>query len=102
MAKVGETLAIMGPSGAGKSSLMNILGGRIQATSGQITFNGEPVTRHTRRKISYVQQQDVFFSNLTLRESLTFTAYLRLPQKMPKELKLRRLQEVVDVLELNK
>lgn len=101
-ATVGEILAIMGPSGAGKSTLLNTLAGRVVASSGSITINGEPVSRKARRKISYVLQADVFFPNLTLRETLTFTTLLRLPDKMPYELKIRRMQEIVDALELNK
>lgn len=102
MAKVGQMLAVMGPSGAGKSTLLNTLTGRISVTSGHVTLNDQPVNRHLRRKISYVMQQDVFYPNLTLRETLTFTTLLRLPGSMSHELKMARMQEIVDALELNK
>ena len=36
----GESLAILGPSGSGKSSLMAILAGLEQASSGTVTVNG--------------------------------------------------------------
>ena len=56
--------------GAGKSTLLNTLTGRITATSGHVTLNGQPIRRQLRRKISYVVQQDVFYPLLTLRETL--------------------------------
>jgi hypothetical protein len=35
----------------------------------------------------YVQQEDVFYPHLTVREHLTFQAALRLPNTLPKETK---------------
>ena len=40
----GETLALLGPSGSGKSSLMAVLSGLEQATSGKLTVAGEDFT----------------------------------------------------------
>lgn len=40
----GDTLALVGPSGSGKSSLLMIMGGLEQATSGQITALGHDLT----------------------------------------------------------
>jgi len=41
----GDTLALVGPSGSGKSSLLMLMGGLEQATSGQITALGQDLTR---------------------------------------------------------
>ena len=40
----GETLGLIGPSGSGKSSLLMVMGGLENATSGQITALGQPLT----------------------------------------------------------
>ncbi len=40
-----------------------------------------------RRRSMYVQQEDVFYPHLTVREHLNFQAALRLPNTLPKEVK---------------
>ena len=42
--QAGETLALLGPSGSGKSSLMSVLSGLEQATSGELVVAGEDFT----------------------------------------------------------
>lgn len=57
-------------TGAGKSTLLNTLAGRTPLSSGTISVNGHNITKDLRRKICYVLQQDIFFSSLTLKETL--------------------------------
>ena len=40
--KEGEFLSIIGPSGCGKTTLLKILGGLIEHSSGNISINGQP------------------------------------------------------------
>ncbi|CAN4115336.1 unnamed protein product [Withania somnifera] len=88
-AKSGEILAIVGPSGAGKSSLLDVLAGKIEPQSGSIFVNQKTVDKARFKKISgYVTQKDTLFPLLTVEETLSFTAKLRL--KLPsKELSKR-------------
>ncbi len=66
----------MGSSGAGKTTLLNTLTYRSGANlvvSGSRTVNDVPVNQNTLASISaYVQQDDLFFGNLTVREHLIF------------------------------
>ncbi|XP_062604374.1 uncharacterized protein LOC134266152 [Saccostrea cucullata] len=101
-AKSGQILAIMGPTGSGKTSLLNVLAGNLTLTSGTITLNGNPFTKLQRRKLAYVLQSDIFLSRLTLRETLYFTAMIRLPDSVSKAAKMARIDEIVDALHLRK
>ena len=43
--KEGEIVAVIGPNGAGKTTLINVITGVHRASSGQVLFRGEDVTR---------------------------------------------------------
>ncbi|KAL3695275.1 hypothetical protein R1sor_009351 [Riccia sorocarpa] len=81
-ARDGEILAVMGHSGSGKSTLIDALAQRIapESLGGTITLNGEQVSSTLLRSISaYVMQDDLLFPMLTVKETLTFAAEVRLP-----------------------
>ena len=90
----------MGPSGCGKTTLLDALSGQRPIDSGSIRLNRERLSKKWRRKICYVLQQDIFFAELTLRETLTYTAMLRLPEKLPKSEKMRCVDHILEILEL--
>ncbi|XP_052231047.1 uncharacterized protein LOC127844677 [Dreissena polymorpha] len=98
----GDLLAVMGESGSGKTTLMNVIAGRQTLTSGKITLDGAPFGKQLRRRLGYVLQNDIFFSNLTLWETLYFTAMIRLPERLSREEKLKRINEIVDILDIRK
>ncbi|XP_061166801.1 uncharacterized protein LOC133175708 [Saccostrea echinata] len=100
MAQSGKPLAIMGPSGAGKTTLLNALAGRTPITSGTITLDQQHIGKQHRRKICYVLQQDIFFPNLTLRETLKFAAMIRISDKVSYEDKMNQLDDIVEALGL--
>ncbi|OIV91097.1 hypothetical protein TanjilG_30319 [Lupinus angustifolius] len=82
-AKPGRLLAIMGPSGSGKTTLLNVLAGQLAASqrlhlSGLLEFNGKPSSKNPY-KFAYVRQEDLFFSQLTVRETLSLATELQLP-----------------------
>ncbi|KAL8052952.1 hypothetical protein ABFX02_05G039100 [Erythranthe guttata] len=81
-AKPGRLLAIMGPSGSGKTTLLNLLAGQIMASprlhlSGLLEVNGQPFSNKAY-KFAFVRQEDLFFSQLTVRETLSLAAELQL------------------------
>lgn len=51
----GEFVCLLGPSGSGKSTLLRIIGGLLAADSGQVTFQGRPLSE-PQREIGFVFQ----------------------------------------------
>jgi ABC-type multidrug transport system ATPase subunit len=96
----GQVLAVMGPSGCGKTTLLDCLSGQKSIDAGSIRLNRERMSKKWRRRICYVLQQDIFFAGLTLRETLEYTAMLRLPERLPKSEKMRCVDHILEVLEL--
>lgn len=74
----GEFTVIAGDSGAGKSTILNLLGGMDQATSGEITVDGRRIDRFSARELTTYRRYDIGFvfqfynlvPNLTVRENV--------------------------------
>ncbi|XP_062025236.1 ABC transporter G family member 22-like isoform X2 [Rosa rugosa] len=98
----GEILALMGPSGGGKTTLLNLLSGRAKLNSGTITYNDQPYTKSLKQRIGYVMQDDLLFPHLTVKETLTYAALLRLPITLTKNQKKERAMHVINVLGLER
>eukprot|EP01127_Copromyxa_protea_P014018 TRINITY_DN3843_c0_g1_i4.p1 TRINITY_DN3843_c0_g1~~TRINITY_DN3843_c0_g1_i4.p1 ORF type:complete len:594 (-),score=104.46 TRINITY_DN3843_c0_g1_i4:40-1686(-) len=100
----GEVLALMGPSGSGKSTLLDVLSGRVKkGLTGDILINGTK-TDHSdiKKNTAYMQQDDRLHPTLTVRETLYFSAMLRLSSDMPKSERLARVDEVIEELGLSR
>ncbi|MBA0604462.1 hypothetical protein Godav_017120 [Gossypium davidsonii] len=84
-AEPGTLTALMGPSGSGKSTLLDALSSRLAANaflSGTILLNGRK-TKLSFGTAAYVTQDDNLIGTLTVRETISYSARLRLPDKMP-------------------
>jgi ABC-type multidrug transport system ATPase subunit len=88
-----EITAIMGPSGAGKTSLLNIIAGRSR-TGGALTVTADvrlnnspvdPTNLDIRKQIAFVAQDDSLMATATPRESIRFSAKLRLSRATTEE-----------------
>jgi ABC-type multidrug transport system ATPase subunit len=77
-AQPGEVVALLGPTGAGKSTLLDIIARRLVPTEGSVYFNSFPLRSYHKSVIAYVLQDDLFFEHLTVRQTIEFSAMLRL------------------------
>ncbi|RYC97551.1 ABC transporter ATP-binding protein [Facklamia hominis] len=80
----GEFVSIVGASGSGKSTLLRILAGLIPPTEGQVTLNGERITKPTAR-IGMAFQSSTLFPYLTVKENITFGPKLQGQEKAKAE-----------------
>lgn len=90
----GVLTALMGVSGAGKTILMDVLAGRKTGgyIEGDIRISGFPKKQETFARISgYCEQNDIHSPQVTVRESLIYSAFLRLPKEVNDEEKMVRL-----------
>ena len=74
-AKPGQVIALVGPTGAGKSTLVNLLAGFYEPTSGRVLVDGQDISEapldSVRRQISIVSQEPFLF-NGTIRENILY------------------------------
>ncbi len=81
----GQVHALLGPNGAGKSTLINLLSGDIPATSGQVIYRDQDITRlspHERSLIGIGRsyQKTNIFPGFTVRENCRLAAQSREPR----------------------
>lgn len=100
----GSINAILGPSGSGKSSLLNLMADRLNSSlfskyhaSGDIYFNGAVPSKSVISSLcSFVtQEDDGLLPALTVRETLRYSAYLRLPSHFSRERKRQIADNVI-------
>ncbi|KAM0938295.1 putative ABC-type xenobiotic transporter [Dioscorea sansibarensis] len=100
----GILTALMGVSGAGKTTLMDVLAGRKTGgyIEGEIRISGYIKNQETFARISgYCEQNDIHSPQLTVKESLTYSAFLRLPPEVSDVEKMKFVDEVMKLVELD-
>ncbi|XP_039165952.1 pleiotropic drug resistance protein 3 [Eucalyptus grandis] len=99
----GVLTTLMGVSGAGKTTLMDVLCGRKTGGTieGDIRVGGFPKNQRTFARISgYCEQFDIHSPQITVGESVTYSAWLRLPPEIDSETKAAFVEEVLQTIEL--
>ncbi|KAF2134491.1 ABC transporter-like protein [Dothidotthia symphoricarpi CBS 119687] len=98
----GTLTAIIGGSGSGKTSLLNQMSGRLKGN--RLTTSGRTISNDSedasRIRSAYVIQQDILIPTLTVRETLTYAAQLRLPSSVSQEERKQLVEEVILELSL--
>jgi branched-chain amino acid transport system ATP-binding protein len=78
----GQLFGLIGPNGAGKSTVLNMVGGTLRPSRGQIIFKGEEITKlpsyqKAQRGIIRVFQENLLFSSFTVLENVKVGYHLR-------------------------
>lgn len=102
----GSTTYIMGSSGCGKTTLLNALSGRVRLMQGdelsgtvKINEKDDLVKKNFGSIGAFVQQDDILFEHMKVKEALTFTARLKLT-KLTVEEQDAKVNEVLNDLAL--
>lgn len=85
-AEPGTLTALVGPSGSGKTTLLDALSGRLAPNaflSGAILLNGRKA-KLSFGTVAYVTQDENLIGTLTVRETIAYSARLRLPDETPR------------------
>ena len=99
-----ELVAIIGGSGAGKSTFMNCINGYEPATSGSVFMDGMNLYDNynlLKSRIGNVPQKDELYDYLTVYSSLKYTADLRLTKDISKQEKIKRVEDVMQIMGLS-
>jgi multiple sugar transport system ATP-binding protein len=96
----GEFLVLVGPSGSGKTTVLRMVGGLEEATSGEIRIGGRDVTglAPRDRDIAMVFQTYALYPHMTVAQNLGFGLKLR---KTPAAEIRRRVEETAELLGLS-
>ena len=95
----GQLVSILGSSGCGKTTLLRIIAGLENASSGHIYFDGEiqDDIKVEKRAIAMVFQKALLFPNMTIGENISFS--LRVTRNPPKDVD-KRVDEMLEFVKL--
>jgi ABC-type multidrug transport system ATPase subunit len=102
-------LAIMGSSGSGKTTALRMLSFRTDhpgEMTGTLKVNGEELSASDQaafsRKVAYVMQDDLMLETQTPRETIAFSAALRLPASIGRAEHKALVDTIIQVLRLER
>ena len=95
----GEFYTLLGPSGCGKTTTLNIIGGFIPISKGQLYINGRLVQDDPpyRRNVNTVFQNYALFPHMTVAQNIGFGPRMK---KVPQAEIDRRVEEMLALISL--
>ena len=95
----GELVALLGPSGCGKTTLLRIIGGFLQQTSGRVVVGGRCVDPlpPRRREVGIVFQNYALFPHMSVFQNLAYGLDAR---GVAKDDQRRRVGEMLELVQM--
>ncbi len=95
----GEFFSLLGPSGSGKTTCLRMIAGFDRPTEGQIFLYGQDVSNLPpyERPVNTVFQDYALFPHMTIEENIAYGLMIR---RVPKPERLRRVDEMLDLVRL--
>lgn len=72
----GQMLGFLGPNGAGKTTAMRSVFGLVRPTSGDVTWDGAPITPLARLRFGYMPEERGLYPKMTPHRQLVYFAML--------------------------
>lgn len=92
----GEIVGLLGPNGAGKSTTMNMITGYIEPTEGEIIVEGYDISKKSKKaksQIGYMPEGVPLYSDLTVKEFVTYMAELK---KVDKKVRKEKVEKIIE------
>ncbi len=98
----GEVVGLLGPNGAGKTTTFYMICGLVEATGGEVFFDGEnvsnfPLHKRALKGIGYLPQESSIFKELTVEENLMLAAEVMIKDKDAQEKRVDELLELFNI-----
>lgn len=96
----GEFFSLLGPSGCGKTTLLRMLAGFETPTTGRILLDGEDMSKVPpyQRPVNMMFQSYALFPHMNVEKNIAFGL---VQDRVPKPEIKRRVEEVIDLVQLN-
>ncbi|MDO4563613.1 MAG: ABC transporter ATP-binding protein [Clostridia bacterium] len=92
-----EFVTLLGPSGCGKTTILRIIGGFLDASEGELLFNGEEISSVPpyKRNVNTVFQKYALFPHLNVYDNVAFGLKIKKEPKDIIEQKVLRMLKLV-------
>lgn len=94
----GSVFGLLGPNGAGKTTLIRIVNQIIRPDSGQVLFDGRPMTEQDVMRVGYLPEERGLYKKMKVGEQAIYLARLKGLDKRTAE---QRLHQWFDWLEID-
>ena len=71
----GRMLGFLGPNGAGKTTAMRTIFGLVTPDSGEVTWDGRPITTELKRRFGYMPEQRGLYPKMKAHDQLTYLGH---------------------------
>jgi lipopolysaccharide export system ATP-binding protein len=98
----GEVVGLLGPNGAGKTTTFYMICGLVEASGGEVFFDGEnlsnmPLHQRAKKGIGYLPQEASIFKDLTVEDNLMVAAQVAIESKEAQEARILELLDMFNI-----
>ena len=97
-----EVVGLLGPNGAGKTTTFYMICGLVEASGGEVFFDGEnishmPLHERARKGIGYLPQEASIFKDLSVEDNLMVAAQVGIKEKAKQEARILELLDMFNI-----